>query len=62
MGNQVPDLQKELAGIVEISGGEKKPPAQKSSAGWKKRVTQIHIIRAALKKIYAWAYSLLFES
>jgi glycosyltransferase involved in cell wall biosynthesis len=62
MGNQVPDLQKELAGIVEISGGEKKPPAQKTSTRWKKRVTQIHIIRAALKKIYAWAYSLLFES
>ncbi|GAB4539741.1 MAG: hypothetical protein Fur002_05340 [Anaerolineales bacterium] len=62
MGNQVPNLQEELAGVAEISGGGKTPPAQKNSARWAKRVLRIHIIRAALKKIYAWAYALLFES
>jgi len=62
MGNQVPDLKNELAGVAEISAGRKTPPAQKNSARWWKRVTHIHIIRALLKKIYAWAYALLFES
>lgn len=64
MGNQLPDLQNELAGVAEIQAiplPVNVDVKNSHTTGWQTRILQSHFVRSWLKRIYTWAYSMLFE-
>jgi len=64
MGNRVPDLQTELAGIVSpvIHESRSVTAMDAGSSGLRKRLLASRPIRNLLKRIYTGAYRLLFET
>ena len=64
MGNRLPDLKSELAGVTDALPVLNSAPAQMtdaSSFGWWRRILHSRPVRGLLKRIYTWAYVLLFE-
>jgi glycosyltransferase involved in cell wall biosynthesis len=64
MGNHMPDLQTELAGIANVPYENRKSSSVlplKKKPHWFTRILDSRIVRDFLKRIYAWSYSLLFE-
>lgn len=62
MGNRVPDLSSELAGIIDAGQIQAAfAPAKPLRLGWRARLLHSRPVRGLLKRVYTWAYALLFE-
>jgi hypothetical protein len=64
MGNQLPDLRSELAAVANIPNISQPAPVNvggKVHSIWRKRILRSRPVRGLLKRMYTWAYSMLFE-
>lgn len=64
MGNQLPDLKAELAGVTNLppaSGPARVDVGSKFPSDWRRRILSSRPVRGLLKRLYTWAYSMLFE-
>ena len=63
MGNHVPDLQMELAGIASpaVTASQSADNSSKKSSGLRRRFLTSRPVRNLLKRIYTGVYRLLFE-
>ena len=62
MGNRPPDLSTELAGLDDTSTiTPAVHSAGNSTLAWRQRFLQSRLVRGFLKRLYTWAYSMLFE-
>ena len=61
MGNHLPNLQAELAGIVDVPLHSESVQPGRTQLGLRTRVLNSRPVRGLLKRMTTWAYSLLFE-